>query len=263
MVSEKIRELRILNNLTQDDVAQACYVTRSTVANWEAGRRLPDIETIVLLARLFNISVDELLNDEELDIVKCDNYIKQIEKICNKPTLVSVFRGITIIIIIAVAAILVPIKHKQSEYEYWNSKDELVEEIEVEESSYKLNIECDGLVESYNLKKISNYTLSTITNNFKINMNTNEITEAYMADYVNVNFTPNKIDKCKINKAFVTVSYENKTSINSKYYCIRSKINELDCYSNKTTPFISSNGNYSILLFVVHDSYYIGAFLIS
>lgn len=263
MVSEKIRELRILNNLTQDDVAQACYVTRSTVANWEAGRRLPDIETIVLLARLFNVSVDELLNDEELDIVKCDNYIEQIEKICNKPTLVSVFRGITIIIIIAVVAILIPIKHKQSEYEYWNSEDELVEEIAVEESLYKLNIECDGLVESYNLKKISNYTLSTITNNFKINMNTNEITEAYMTEDVNVDFINSKDKNCIKNKAFISISDEKNICINSNYRCINSNINILSSSPQSKYKYISFEGNYSILLFVVHDSYYIGAFLIS
>lgn len=261
MVSEKIRELRILNNLTQDDVAQACYVTRSTVANWEAGRRLPDIETIVLLARLFNVSVDELLNDEELDIVKCDNYIEQIEKICNKPTLVSVFRGITIIIIIAVVAILIPIRHNKLEYEYWNSEEALVEETEL--SQYKLDIEYDGLVDSYNLKKISNYTLSTITNKFKINMNTSEISEAYIVENVSVDFNSEKNGKYKPNKAILSISYRKDINIKPNLVHINSNNNVLSNSSKNNFYYIYYKGNYSILLFIIDDSFYVGAFLIS
>ena len=65
-LGEKIKELRLKNNMTQDDLALKCYVTRNAVSKWENDKGYPNIESIKLLCKCFNITIDELLNDEKL-----------------------------------------------------------------------------------------------------------------------------------------------------------------------------------------------------
>lgn len=59
--SEKIKSLRLKNNLTQEEFASKLNVTRQAVSNWENNRNLPDIEMIISIASVFEISLDELI----------------------------------------------------------------------------------------------------------------------------------------------------------------------------------------------------------
>lgn len=61
MVGAHIRALRETRGLTQGGLAQAIYVARQTINNWETGKTLPDAPSLVLLSRFFEVSVDELL----------------------------------------------------------------------------------------------------------------------------------------------------------------------------------------------------------
>ena len=63
-LGDKIKELRLKNNMTQDDLAEKCYVTRNAVSKWENDKGYPNIESLKLLCKCFNITIDELLNDE-------------------------------------------------------------------------------------------------------------------------------------------------------------------------------------------------------
>lgn len=64
--NEKLQELRRLKGLTQEDVAEALFVSRTAVSKWESGRGYPNIESLKGIARLFGVTVDELLSGEEL-----------------------------------------------------------------------------------------------------------------------------------------------------------------------------------------------------
>lgn len=57
----KLCELRSGKGVTQEILAKQMHVTRQTVSGWERGRSEPDIETIMLLAGFFNVTLDELL----------------------------------------------------------------------------------------------------------------------------------------------------------------------------------------------------------
>lgn len=63
-LGEKIKELRLKNNMTQDDLASKCYVTRNAVSKWENDKGYPNIESIKLLCKCFNITIDDFLSDE-------------------------------------------------------------------------------------------------------------------------------------------------------------------------------------------------------
>lgn len=59
--SKKLKELRIKNNLTQTDLGEKIYLSRTTISKYEQGKMEPDIDTIIELSNIFKISIDELL----------------------------------------------------------------------------------------------------------------------------------------------------------------------------------------------------------
>ncbi|GKQ42430.1 hypothetical protein RD055328_03530 [Companilactobacillus sp. RD055328] len=62
----KFKELRMQQNLTQEEVAKKLNVSRATISNWETGRAYPDLNLLLDLSHLFNVSVDSLLDNPVL-----------------------------------------------------------------------------------------------------------------------------------------------------------------------------------------------------
>lgn len=65
MISHNLTSLRKLNKLTQEDIAEKLGVSRQAVAKWESGATTPDITNCIALARLYQISVDDLVSYSE------------------------------------------------------------------------------------------------------------------------------------------------------------------------------------------------------
>ena len=63
---EKLQQLRKRKKLTQEELAQALFVSRTAVSKWESGRGYPNIDSLKTVAKYFGVSVDELLSGEEL-----------------------------------------------------------------------------------------------------------------------------------------------------------------------------------------------------
>ncbi|MCR4911049.1 MAG: phosphoglucosamine mutase [Bacilli bacterium] len=63
-IGEKITHLRIVNNISQEQLADALKVSRQSVSKWESGESLPQIDKVIELCTLFKISADELINDD-------------------------------------------------------------------------------------------------------------------------------------------------------------------------------------------------------
>ena len=64
MFSENLVQLRKFKSLTQEEVAEKLGVSRQAVAKWESGESVPDIDKCSLLAQLFEVSLDDLVNFE-------------------------------------------------------------------------------------------------------------------------------------------------------------------------------------------------------
>ena len=62
LFSENLRRLRIKNGLSQQQLADKLFVDRSSIANWETGRRLPDAILIARLSEALGIDVSEMLS---------------------------------------------------------------------------------------------------------------------------------------------------------------------------------------------------------
>ena len=61
---EKVTHLRIVNNISQEELAKKLNLSRQSVGKWESGESLPQIDKLLELCDLFKISSDELINDE-------------------------------------------------------------------------------------------------------------------------------------------------------------------------------------------------------
>ncbi len=72
MFNENLVRLRKINQMTQEDIAEAVGVSRQAVAKWESGETIPDLEKCKLLAELFGVSLDDLANYEPEDNLGLD-----------------------------------------------------------------------------------------------------------------------------------------------------------------------------------------------
>lgn len=63
-IAAQIRKHRQQAGLSQEQLAQNIYVTRQTVSNWETGKSYPDIHSLLLLSRLFDVTVDQLIKGD-------------------------------------------------------------------------------------------------------------------------------------------------------------------------------------------------------
>ena len=66
-----IYELRTKNGLSQDELAEKVFVTRQAVSRWENGETVPNTDTLKLLSKLFNVSINTLLGAPHQLICQC------------------------------------------------------------------------------------------------------------------------------------------------------------------------------------------------
>lgn len=68
-LSEKVQKLRKEHDLTQDQLAEQLFVSRTAVSKWETGRGTPNMESLKQIAKIFHITLDELLSTEEIVVI--------------------------------------------------------------------------------------------------------------------------------------------------------------------------------------------------
>ena len=69
-ISKVIKQKRIEKQLTQEGLAEMLLVSKKTISNWENGRTIPDTENLIQFAKLFDLSLDNILLGEEKIMVK-------------------------------------------------------------------------------------------------------------------------------------------------------------------------------------------------
>lgn len=82
MIGDNIKFYRKKNQLTQDDIAEACNVTRQAVSKWENGRGYPDITLLAKITSILKLDYEELLQSNEYIIQKRKKKRKYISIIC-------------------------------------------------------------------------------------------------------------------------------------------------------------------------------------
>lgn len=80
---EKLQELRKSRKLTQEELAEALYVSRTAISKWESGRGYPSIDSLKAIAGFFSVSIDELLSADALVSIAEKENKSNIQRICN------------------------------------------------------------------------------------------------------------------------------------------------------------------------------------
>ena len=70
--SEILKERRTSLGITQEGLAKELNVSRSAISNWEIGRNYPDIQTLIDLSKILDVSLDFLLNTDNTIVEKID-----------------------------------------------------------------------------------------------------------------------------------------------------------------------------------------------
>lgn len=85
--NEKLQELRKSKSMTQEELAEALFISRTAISKWESGRGYPSLDSLKEISKFFSVSIDELICMEEIISVAEDEKKVCIDKyitlICN------------------------------------------------------------------------------------------------------------------------------------------------------------------------------------
>ena len=71
-IADKIKNVRVQKGYTQEQVAENLLVSRQTISNWENGKSLPDIISIIKMSELYEISLDEMMKGDKALLKKVE-----------------------------------------------------------------------------------------------------------------------------------------------------------------------------------------------
>lgn len=81
--NEKLQELRKNKGLTQEELAEALYVSRTAVSKWESGRGYPNIDSLKEISKFFSVTIDDLLSSERIIHIAERENKSNIQNICD------------------------------------------------------------------------------------------------------------------------------------------------------------------------------------
>ena len=80
---EKLQELRKRRGLTQEELAEALYVSRTAISKWESARGYPSIDSLKAISGYFSVSIDDLLSGEKLIMIAEKENSSNLRNICD------------------------------------------------------------------------------------------------------------------------------------------------------------------------------------
>lgn len=110
-IGQVIKNKRLELNYTQEQLANLLNVSRSTISSWEVGRNYPDLETIILISDLLNISLDELMRKDKDMTTNLSNKIKSNKKL-------KIIIGILLTLLVILSISLIAYNKSQEKYRY-------------------------------------------------------------------------------------------------------------------------------------------------
>jgi len=81
--NEKLQELRKNKGLTQEELAESLYVSRTAVSKWESGRGYPSIDSLKEISKFFSVTIDDLLSSEKIIYIAERENKSNIQNICD------------------------------------------------------------------------------------------------------------------------------------------------------------------------------------
>lgn len=100
-IGDKLRKAREEHQLTQSQVSEQLMVSRQTISNWETGKSLPDILSVLRISEVYQISLDELLKGDKAMLENMEKEAEQrkAEKTVLTVAWISILVGILVLIL--------------------------------------------------------------------------------------------------------------------------------------------------------------------
>ena len=100
-IADKIKNARIQKGYTQEQVAENLLVSRQTISNWENGKSLPDIISIIKMSELYELSLDEMMKGDKALLKKVERDVGAVkaEKKLIKFAWISIVIGTILLIL--------------------------------------------------------------------------------------------------------------------------------------------------------------------
>ena len=100
-IGDKLRKAREEHQLTQSQVSEQLMVSRQTISNWETGKSLPDILSVLRISEVYQISLDELLKGDKAMLENMEKEAEQrkAEKTVLTVAWISILVGIIVLIL--------------------------------------------------------------------------------------------------------------------------------------------------------------------
>lgn len=139
---ENILKLRKERNLSQEMLAEKLNVTRQTISNWELGETSPNLEQLRLLSKIFNTSIDEMLDNDVKEVL--------VEKVSNTEQLAGIiikilkFIGIFFVVLLIIelfAFLIFASFHKSVSVKHTESIEMVCT---IKENKYLITVGSDG-----------------------------------------------------------------------------------------------------------------------
>ena len=80
---EKLQELRKSRGLTQEELAENLYVSRTAISKWESGKGYPSIDSLKAIANYFSVTIDDLLSGEKLLFIAEKENRANVQNVCD------------------------------------------------------------------------------------------------------------------------------------------------------------------------------------
>ena len=100
-IKDMIKKARTERAFTQEQAAETLLVSRQTISNWETGKSLPDIVSVIKMSELYQTSLDELLKGDPAMLQKIEKDAKLVkaQKSIFKYAFISIIIGIMILVL--------------------------------------------------------------------------------------------------------------------------------------------------------------------
>lgn len=103
-VGQRLKDLRTEAHMSQDDLAARVYVSRQTISSWENGKTYPDVQSLLLLSEIFDVTVDSLIKgDVEAMTKTVDSDVRTMKRLS------YVMLGFLLLMVLAMAWVIVQV----------------------------------------------------------------------------------------------------------------------------------------------------------
>ena len=141
-LEKHIKEQRARLGMSQEALAEAVFVSRQTISNWETDRTYPDVQSLLLLSALFDTTVDELIKG---DVSKMEETCKRDWALMQRLAI-----GMTIFAILGIAAFFAAFQELRADWG-WHSAPTFVLAAVLYGIAFALAVWCDRIKKTHDL----------------------------------------------------------------------------------------------------------------